>query len=479
MTLKTFATCLLCAISLVWVADGAVADKKPNIIVILTDDLGYGDIGCYGAKDIATPYVDQMAKDGANFTSFYVTPVCSPTRVSFLTGCIPQRVGIGGVMFPRNTHGLNPDEKTLPELLKEQGYATAIIGKWHVGNQDKFQPLNHGFDYWFGTPASNSQFFDPTIKKYAKDCVWREGYTYEKILKMDMPRCPLVRNNLVIEVPADQTQFTKRYTEETIKFITKHKDKPFFVYLPHNMPHLPLHASAEFVGKSKRGIYGDAIQEIDWSTGQILKALKDLGLDANTLVIFTSDNGPNLGKQGRALPLRGSKGNTYEGGVRVPFIARWPGKIPAGRKNDEPITVMDLLPTLTKLAGGAAPGDRVIDGKDIWPLLCDAPGAKSPHDAIYYLKGRSMQGIRVGDWKYRYAQDKPGKDGRSKKEKKAAKTDRKKKAFVEALYNLRDDIGEQKNLIDDRPELADRLKKQMEAFNADLKKNTRPAGTAE
>lgn len=449
------------------VASSATGAERPNFIVILTDDLGYGDVGCYGADDVATPHIDRMAKEGSKFTSFYVSAVCSPTRASLMTGCIPQRVGIGGVLFPRNNMGLNPDEKTLPELLKAKGYATALIGKWHLGNADVFQPFNHGFDYWYGTPSSNSQPYYPTIKKYATDCVWREGYSRDTILKMQRAKCPLVRNNVVIEVPADQSLFTQRYTTETIRFITEHKDRPFFIYLAHNMPHLPLHASGAFVGKSKRGIYGDAIQELDWSTGQILKALKEHGLDENTLVIFTSDNGPNLGKHGRAAPLRGGKGATYEGGVRVPFVARWPGKVPAGRATDEPVAVMDLLPTLVKLAGGTVPSDRVIDGKDIWPLLSGAEDASSPHEAIYYLRGRSLNAIRVGDWKYRHAQDKAGKDGSKKKELKTQ------------LFNLREDIGEQNNVIDEHPEMAARLKKQMDTFYAEFRDNLRSPGVAE
>ena len=390
-----------------------------------------------------------------------------------------MRVGIGGVLFPRNNTGLNPDEVTLPEILKAQGYATAIIGKWHLGNQDLFQPLNHGFDFWYGTPSSNSQFYYPTIKKYSPDCVFREGYSRDNILEMETARCPLVRDNVVIEVPADQTQFTQRYTRETVKFIDENKNKPFFIYLPHNMPHIPLAASEKFLGSSKRGIYGDTIQELDWSTGEILKALREHDLEDNTLVIFTSDNGPNTGKGGRALPLRGAKGNTYEGGVRVPFVARWPGRIPAGLETDEPITVMDLLPTLTKLAGGNAPDDRVIDGKDIWPLLSSrVDNARSPHDAIYYMKGRSLHGIRVGDWKYRNTVDKPGKAENSRKGRRANADKRQTKVVVETLYNLRSDIGEQTNLIDDHPEIASRMKKQLMAFETEFRKTLRPAGNA-
>jgi len=477
------------------------AERQPNFVVILADDLGYGDLGCCGAKDIATPHIDKMAREGAKFNACYVAPVCSPTRASLMTGTHPTRVGIGGVLFPRNNHGLNPNEITLPELLKRQDYATAIIGKWHLGNQDMFQPLNHGFDYWYGTPASNSQGFDPKIKQYAEDCVWREGYTRESILTMNEAPCPLVRNNIVIEVPADQTQFTQRYTREAVRFITEHKDKPFFLYLPHNMVHIPVHASEAFAGKSKLGIYGDAIQELDWSTGQILKTLKDLGLDANTLVIFTSDNGPHLGQGASAGPLRGDKGSTFEGGVRVPFIARWPGAIPAGGETDEPITIMDLLPTLVTLAGGTVPSERVLDGKDIWPIIAGTDGATSPHKAIYYLRGRSVTGVRMGDWKYLVTADKanspkveielndeekklPRKQRnamlkqRNAMLKQRTKAAQGKQSDIEMLFNLRDDIGEQSNLAAKHPDIVARLKKQVEDFSREFRKSTRPAGIA-
>ena len=458
-------------------ADPAAVGERPNIVLILADDLGYGDLACYGADDIATPHIDRMAAEGARFTSFYVAPVCSPTRAALMTGCYPQRVGIGGVLFPRNDHGLNPTETTLPELLKARGYSTAIIGKWHLGNEDVFQPLNHGFDTWYGTPSSNSQFYHPTIKMYAKDCVFREGYTREGILRRETAACPLVRDNVVIEVPADQTQFTQRYTREAIRFITEHRDEPFFLYLPHNMPHIPLHASEPFVGSSKRGIYGDTIQELDWSTGQILEALEKLDLDDNTLVVFTSDNGPNLGKQGRALPLRGGKGSTYEGGVRVPFVARWPGRIPAGLTSDEPITVMDLLPTICGLAGAEVSSDRVIDGKNVWPLLSGERSAKSPHDAIYYTRGRSVHGIRMGDWKYRRATNKPAKGDKPKRGERLSDTPE--NEAVETLHNLREDVGEQRNRLAEHSEIADRLRKRMATFEANLRRNQRPAGVAE
>jgi arylsulfatase A-like enzyme len=308
-------------------------------------------------------------------------------------------------------------------------------------------------------------------------------------------KCPLIRDNVVIEVPADQTQFTLRYTREAVRFMTAHKDQPFFLYLPHNMVHIPLHASADFVGKSQRGIYGDAIQELDWSTGEILRTLEDLGLDENTLVIFTSDNGPNLNSGGNVGPLRGAKGSTFEGGVRVPFIARWPGNIPAGRETGEPVAMTDLLPTLVNLAGGQTPTDRVIDGKNIWPVLADADGAKSPHEAIYFLRGRSVNGVRMGDWKYLITSAKDNSSDAgielSEEEKKLSRRERKalvkertkatqgKQGDVEMLFNLRDDIGEANNVITEHPDIADRLKEMTREFETELKNNLRPAGIAE
>ena len=493
MIMNQFAS-FLCALSVACgVGFSAETAPKPNFIVILADDLGYGDLACYGAKDIATPHIDRMTREGAKFTSCYVAPVCSPTRASLMTGSIAQRVGIGGVLFARNDHGLNPDEITLPELLKKQGYATAIVGKWHLGNQEIFQPLNHGFDHWYGTPSSNSQGFDPGIKQFADDCVWREGHTRESILKLKEAPCPLVRDNVVIEVPADQTQFTQRYTREAIRFITDHKDAPFFLYLPHNMPHIPLYASADFVGKSQRGIYGDTVQELDWSTGEILRTLEELQIDENTLVIFVSDNGPNTATGGSAGPLKGGKGSTLEGGVRVPFVARWPGKIPAGTVSAEAITGMDLLPTLTQLAGGEVPKDRVLDGKDIWPLLAGKPDARSPHEAIYYMRGRGVQGVRVGDWKYLVDEEQEKEKKRVEltaeerklppKERKVlirerSKLTNRKTEPKAALYNLGDDIGEQNNVIAKHPEVVAQLKKRIEAFQKDLRENSRPAGIA-
>ena len=470
-----------------------VADEaKPNFIVILTDDLGYGDFGCYGATDVKTPMIDQMAEEGLKLTSFYVSPVCSPTRASLMTGCYSKRVGVGGVMFERNPNGLNLDERTISELLKDQGYATALIGKWHLGYRKDQYPTEHGFDYWYGTIASNNTKFSTADKTFAEDCVFREGLTRETAKENDLIGCSLMRNGEVVEAPADQAQFTRRYTEETIQFLTENKDKPFFIYLAHNMPHLPLFASDAFLGTSERGLYGDVIQELDWGVGELLKALKEQGLDENTFVILTSDNGPKKSQGGSSLHLRGEKGSSFEGGVRVPCLMRWPGRIPAGSETDEVTAIMDVLPTLVTLAGGEVPADRVIDGKDIWPLVSGAK-SKSPHDAYLYLKGAAPKGIRVGTWKYN-VEDPPKEEqaeeaiSLTKEEMKLPRDQRKalikerqkevgkQKGPSEALYDLSRDSGEQVNLLEENPEIAQRLKIQMEERDEEVKKNQRPVG---
>lgn len=468
-------------------------ESKPNFIVILTDDLGYGDFACYGASDIKTPNIDRMADEGTKFESFYVSSVCSPTRASLLTGCYPQRVGIGGVHFPRNAgNGLDPSEITIAELMKEQGYATALIGKWHVGYLLDRTPPAQGFDYWYGTIASNNTGMDFSRYPVAKNCVFREGVTANDVANGKEIPCSLFRNNELVEVPADQQYFTKRYTEETIRFITEHKDKPFFIYLAHNMPHIPLYASEAFKGSSDYGLYGDVIQELDWGIGEVLKALKAQGLDGNTFVLLSSDNGPKKSAGGRSGLLRGEKGDTFEGGQRVPCIVRWPGKVPAGIVNEEPIAIFDLLPTLVKLAGGSVPTDRIIDGKDIWPVIAGAGKVKTPDEAYYYFRGNNLRGVRVGNWKLHYSD--PPKDDSKKKveltreEQKLPRDQRKalmkerarelspKKGPELSLYNLDEDIGEEHNVIAEHPEVAQRLKVMLDDFGKGFSQNTRSPG---
>ncbi|MEM9015788.1 MAG: sulfatase [Verrucomicrobiota bacterium] len=472
-------------------ASVVLAGERPNVIVILTDDLGYGDLGCFGATDVSTPNIDEMAKEGLKLTSFYVSPVCSPTRASLMTGCYAQRVGIGGVLFERSRSALHPDEETLPELLRAQGYATALIGKWHLGYRDGQRPPSHGFDYWYGTVASNNTKFTTARKVFSDDCVFRDGITLETVEQSETVPCSLMRGGEVIEVPADQAQFTRRYTEETIRFITEERDEPFFVYLAHNMPHIPLHASDAFLGKSKRGLYGDVIEELDWGIGEIFRALTEHGLEEKTLVVLTSDNGTKLEAGGSAGPFKGAKGSSFEGGIRVPCLVRWPGKIESGRVSDAPVAIMDLLPTIVGLAGGEIPSDRIIDGRDLWPLFSGEENA-SPHEAVYFLKGRSVKGIRVGNWKLITEDEPEEKDEKkesllTKEERKLSRQERlallrerrgdaeKEEGPVTALYDVSNDLGEEKNQIEKEPEVAEKLRSMIETFDREIRKNERPA----
>ncbi len=428
---------------------GNIKGKTPNIIIFLTDDQGYQDVGCFGSPLIKTPNLDRMATEGVRFTNFYsAAPVCSPSRAALLTGCYPPRVGVPRVLWPNDTIGLNSKEITIADMLKAKGYTTACIGKWHLGDKPEFLPDQQGFDSYLGIPYSNDMTINPRVQ-ISKDVVYREGVTPEsiRIKPLGGGKVPLMRDGKVIEYPVDQTLLTKKYTQEAISIITKNKDKPFFLYLAHTMPHIPLHASETFNGKSPRGLYGDVIEELDWSMGEILKTLKSLNIDENTLVIFTSDNGPwNLknGHGGSALPLRGFKFDTYEGGMREPMIAHWPGKIPAGSVCSEIASTIDLLPTIAWLTGTAKP-KAPIDGKNIWPLMTGKRGAKSPHDGYYYYNAMTLQAVRSGDWKLRIVKGK-----------------------VE-LFNLANDISESKNVESENPEIVNRLTKKMAKFDQELK----------
>lgn len=435
-------------------------EKKPNFIIIFVDDLGYGDLGCFGSKKNRTPHIDQMATEGVKFTDFYVAcSVCTPSRTALLTGCYPQRLNMHEdengrcVLFPNSRKGLHPDEITIAEILQGQGYKTACIGKWHLGDQPEFLPTRQGFDYYFGIPYSNDMDRDIIDEEF-------------------MPRgvpLPLMRNEEVIEAPAEQETLTKRYTQETIAFIRKNREVPFFVYLPHSMVHWPRHASETFKGKSANGIYGDAVEEIDWSTGQIIKALKELGIDDNTLVIFTSDNGADGG--GSNEPLRNAKGSTYEGGMRVPCIMRFPGKIPAGRVCRQVCSAMDFLPTMARLCGTEPSKDRKIDGKDIWPLMSGKPGARSPHEAFYYYQIDQLQCVRSGKWKLHL----PMEMKKTNWEESEGKTPLQ-------LYDLKNDINEDHNVADEHPDVVRRLLALAEKMRKDIGdagvkgENQRPAG---
>jgi len=430
------------------------APRLPNIVLILADDLGYGDLGCYGARDIRTPHLDRLAKEGMRFTDFYVAqPVCSASRAALLTGCYPNRLGIHGALGPNANHGLNSNEMTLAELLKPLGYTAAIYGKWHLGHRPEFLPRQHGFDDYFGLPYSNDMWpFHPEAKPG----------TY--------PDLPLIEGDRILATNPDQTRLTTWYTEHAVAFIERNRERPFFLYVPHSMPHVPLHVSDKFRGKSKRGLYGDVIQEINWSVGEILRALKRHKLERDTLVIFTSDNGPWLSygdHAGSAGHLREGKGTVWEGGVRVPCLMRWPGKIPARSVCREPVMTIDLLPTLARLTGGRLPA-HPIDGLDIWPLMAGDPGAKSPHEALFFYYGvGELQALRSGRWKlvlphtYRTLSGRPGGKGGNPVQYNSVQTSL-------ALFDLEKDTGETTDVAAHHPEVVARLTALAEQCRDDL-----------
>jgi arylsulfatase A len=430
----------------------ASAERPPNFVLIFCDDLGYADIGPFGAKGYATPNLDRMAAEGMKFTDFHsAAAVCSASRAALMTGCYPQRVSILGALGPGAKIGINENEVLLPEILKKRGYATAIFGKWHLGHHPQFLPTHNGFDRYFGLPYSND--------------MWPNHPTNGK----DYPPLPLIEGDKTVQTNPDQTQLTTWYTERAVQFITDNKDRPFFLYVPHNMPHVPLHVSDKFKGKTERGLFGDVIAEIDWSVGQILAALEKNSLGDNTLVFFTSDNGPWLSygnHAGSAGPLREGKGTTWDGGHLEPTLARWPGKIPAESTCRELTSTIDLLPTFAKLAGGQPPPDRIIDGRDIWPLLSGQPGTKTPHEFFYYYWNLGLEAVRAGDWKlhvpheYRTLTGPAGKDGQPGPYK-TAKTEL-------ALYNLADDVGESRNVAAEHADVVQRLLAVVEQARADL-----------
>ncbi|MEM9478281.1 MAG: sulfatase [Verrucomicrobiota bacterium] len=443
--------------------------KQPNIVLIFTDDQGYGDVGCYGAEGYTTPHLDRMAAEGVKFTDFYVAQaVCGASRAALLTGCYPNRIGIKGAPGPGSKIGLHPDEMTIAEVVKQKDYATAIFGKWHLGDAKEFLPVHQGFDEYYGLPYSNDMWpYHPNVLHLPM----------EDRLKR-WPVLPMVEGDEIVDAevtPEDQTRLTGDYTRRAVKFIEKNKDKPFFLYLAHSMPHVPLYTAKEFEGSSEQGAYGDVIQEIDWSVGQVLESLAKNGLDDNTLVIFTCDNGPWLSygnHGGSAGPLREGKGTTWEGGVRVPCIMRWPGKIPAGSVCREPAMTIDLLPTIAALTDTPLP-KRKIDGNDIWSLISGQKDAKSP-GPYYFFWGTDLHAVRSGKWKYHFPHayrsltGEPGMDGLPGGYTQA-KTD-------VALYDLHEDIGKQKNIIEDHPDIAKKLRGLGENFAKKLEEEKRPAG---
>lgn len=458
------------------------APRAPNVVIIFIDDMGYADIGPFGATAYETPHLDKMAKEGRIFTDFHAaTAVCSASRAGLMTGCYPERVSIIGALGTHANVGINSDEMTLAELCRTRGYATAIYGKWHLGHHKQFLPLQNGFDEYFGLPYSNDMSpLQADMIKMSPEIAAR---------KRQSPPLPLFENNKIIDSsvdPQELAQLTTRYTEHAVNFIDRHKDKPFLLYVPHTMMHVPLAVSEKFRDKSGAGLFGDTVMELDWSVGQILDAIQRNGVDDNTLVIFTSDNGPwlNYGNHaGSAGPLREGKGTMWEGGYREPCVMRWPGKIPAGTKCDQLASTIDLFPTVAKLIGAKVPTERVIDGKDIWPLMAGEKGATSPHNVLYCYYDHELRAVRNRRFKlvfpheYRSLDGKPaGRDG--------VPANYKQLKTKKALYDLKNDVGETTNVANDHSDIVARLEQAAEKARAALgdsltgRKGTevRPAG---
>ena len=445
-------------------------ESGPNIVVIFMDDMGYADIGPFGAKDYPTPHLDRMAKEGRKFSDFYVTQaVCSASRAGLLTGCYNVRVGILGALGPKSSHGINQEEVTIAEVCRQKDYATACYGKWHLGHHRKFLPVQHGFDEYFGLPYSNDMWpYHPGVLHLPMK---------ERLKKW--PNLPLIDGNKTVNAAVtgkDQEQLTTQYTEHAVSFIEKNRDKPFFLYVPHSMVHVPLYVSDKFKGKSGDGLFGDVMMEVDWSVGQILGTLRRLKLDKDTLVVFTSDNGPwlNYGDHaGSASPLREGKGTMFDGGCRESTLAWMPGTIPAGSVCSEPAMTIDILPTVAHMIDAKLPDHR-IDGKNIWPLFTN-DSARSPHEAYYFYYGNQLKAVRSGKWKlhfphnYRTMAGRPGGKGGIPTKYSQAK-------IGLSLFDLETDIGETTDVKDQNTKVTERLVGLGRAFDADLKTSRRQPG---
>jgi arylsulfatase A-like enzyme len=429
---------------------------KPNIILILADDLGYGDLGCYGSTLHRTPRIDEMRQDGVLFTDFYAaSPQCSPSRAAFMTGCYPQRVGLGlgydfPVLLPGDPLGLNQDEITIAKLIKSAGYATQIIGKWHLGDQSGFLPNEHGFDNYYGLPSSNDH--------YSKRPAQERTHLPKRFKDFPFPPLPLMNDHSILELEPDQCTLTESYTKKAIDFIRSNKEQQFFLFLSHMYVHTPLHPPSEYLEKSLNGAYGAEVEHLDDCTGRIIDELRELRLDENTLVIFTSDNGAAEGAGGVNSPLRGWKNSTWEGGLRVPCIMRWPNRIASGTECKEVITAMDLYKTIAHLAQVEAPKDRILDSKDLSPLFWAQQSQWHPRKYFLYYNGDNLEAVRMGKWKLHME--------------------------PKLLFDLEVDVGEQKNIIKHHPDIIEEIYQYVKIAQQDLGdrrhriigNNCRPAG---
>jgi len=466
--------------------------RPPNFVIILADDLGWGDLSCQGSTTISTPRLDRLAREGVRFTDAYsAAPFCSPSRAALLTGRLPARAGLPYVLFPTEHHGLPEGEVTLATLLKARGYATACIGKWHLGWDEPFRPRRHGFDEYFGLPHSNDSN------------QWPVGEPFMQV--MGVEPLPLIDGERVVEAPVDQSTLTRRYTERAVAFIRDNRDRPFLLYLPHTMPHIPQYASPEYAGKSKGGLYGDTVEEVDASTGVILDTLSELGLDRDTVVFFTSDNGAPGGRgnaagtnknasaktknptkaprfPGRSFYgsnglLRAGKGTTYEGGIRVPLLVRWPSGVAPGRVVDAPVSLMDIFPTCVRLAGANPPADRVIDGRDLAPWFTAGTAPEGSPRLLPHYFGVQPQAIREGKWKLLLAGI-PAPEPRPVslwwEHLPALFVTQHRVLAAPELYDLSADPGEKENLAERNPEIVNRLATRAREFDAALQRDRRP-----
>lgn len=454
----------------------------PNFVIIFTDDQGYGDLGCFGSTKIKTPNIDKMASEGRRFTSFMVaSPVCTPSRAALLTGCYPKRVGLHQhVLFPQSTIGLNPDEVTIADHLRGLGYATACYGKWHLGHHRETLPRQNGFDEYFGIPYSNDMNHPDNKGKprVASDQLWLDPAT-----TLTHWNAPLMQNETIVELPADQRTITRRYTDHAVDFISTHQDEPFFVYLAHSMPHIPLYVPADAYDPDPANAYKCVIEHVDAEVGRVIKTIDELGLSENTYVIFTSDNGPWLqfkNHGGSAGPLRDGKGTTFEGGQRVPCVMWGPGRIPAGTQCNELISTIDMLPTIAAMTHSTLSPDRKIDGLDVSAVITGAATKSPRQEFLHYTSHGALEGIRQGKWKLLVKQSaKKQPNGKPLAEKPRKTSGAGKKSAAEPatqfmLFDLAADLGEQQNLAEQHPHVVSRLQQRMHELDAEIASGVRP-----